>query len=362
MDPLYALPSTAYVQDAQLDSNGSLVIAVHNRNGASSLQRITTAGAVTSLNSPGGNASVAVHPTDPAQIVCAPEGISDGRVWRTTNSGGSWQSKTITVTNGTDGEVWPTMSNLDSYMSTGHIRFDPSSPDRLWFAEGMGVWSCTNLGDADLKFDFRSSGIQELVANAMVDRRVRVGPVTWDRGLWKWNSAGKATLPPSAQNGVFCSAWDVQARPDDPQVMAAVVSNHNNSDQDFGTRLSCITTDGGSTWTRLAGLANGSTPLGLRYGTIAIARGNTDNLVWAPSTGYNANDLALPLRYSLDRGATWQTPTVPGMSNEFISGENYLKRRKLIASQVTGGKFYAISTGRATGTTYLLVSANGGAT
>ena len=97
---LYALPSTAYVRDAKLDSNGSLVIAVHNRNGASSLQRITTAGAVTSLNSPGGNASVAVHPTDPAQIVCAPEGISDGRVWRTTNSGGSWQSKTITVTKG----------------------------------------------------------------------------------------------------------------------------------------------------------------------------------------------------------------------------------------------------------------------
>ncbi len=363
---LYALAASAYVIDGQLDSNGNLVACIHNPEGANFVVRITPAGSVTTFGLPsGGYGSVAVHPTDPNYLIVADIGGADNRFWRSTNGGTSWQTLTIRITNGTDGAVWPTQSTLDQYMSTGHIRFDPANPANLWYAEGMGMWRCSNHGAAELVWDFASLGIQELVANAG-HKPPGTGfvAVCWDRGVFKWNAQNKATLPFTAQQGRFCSAWDVQAQPDNLQVMAATISQHQGATDENPSngRLSAISTDGGTTWTRLAGLANNTAPLGLRFGTIAIARGDTDNLVWAPSTGYNANDLAIPLRYSRDRGATWLTPSIPGLSNEDVSRDKYLKQRKLIASQVTNGKFYILTSERTNGTHRLGVSTDGGAT
>lgn len=364
---VHASPSsTAWPRDAMFDSNGALLVCWFDPNASSTpLVRITAAGAVSVITPPGSSklSTVAVHPTNPGLILVGHDGIGDGRFWRSTDGGGNWTTLNVAINNGADGAVWPTQSDLDGYMSTGQIRFDPADPSRLWFAEGMGAWWSNDLADAETMWTFASKGIQELVANAIVKPPgTGAVAVTWDRGVWKWNAAGKAMLP---YTGIFCSAWDVQTRPDSPLVLAATVSDHQTGDTNAAKRLSAVSLDGGDTWARLGSLTDGTAPSGLRFGTIAIARGDTNNLVWAPSFEDNGFDLpaGVPMRYSTDRGGSWLTPTVtPAMgAGERLSGYKHLKQRRLIADPTVNAKFWAISDNPATGDTFLLVSTDRGA-
>jgi len=54
-------------------------------------------------------------------------------------------------------------------MTTADILFDPLVPNRLWFAEGLGVWYADGVNTGtQLIWHSRSVGIEELVSNTAV--------------------------------------------------------------------------------------------------------------------------------------------------------------------------------------------------
>jgi hypothetical protein len=66
---------------------------------------------------------------------------------------------------------WLAFAN-ESYMSNGAMRFDPPVSDKLWFAEGIGVWYTPATGDAArTTWTSASAGIEQLVG-----RDVKIPP------------------------------------------------------------------------------------------------------------------------------------------------------------------------------------------
>jgi hypothetical protein len=74
-------------------------------------------------------------------------------------------------------------------MSVGDMLFDPVTPNRLWFAEGIGLWY-TDLPHvpappASIVFTSQSAGNEQLVANRIVALPAGNSVLaSWDRSVF----------------------------------------------------------------------------------------------------------------------------------------------------------------------------------
>jgi O-antigen ligase len=129
--------------------------------------------------------------------------------------------------------------------------------------------------------------------------------------------------------------------------VVAVVDDHRfcctDGDRD---RQSASSTDGGASWRRFGSIESGDHPEELRFGNIAVAAGDVDNLVWSPSDGG-------AIHHSLDGGDTWRRSDYPGSEAHF---GHFLRRQVLTADTVRGGTFYVLDVDG------VLRSTDGGAT
>jgi hypothetical protein len=282
---------------------------------------------------------IAVDPRDPNRVVLGETGVRTGSAWHSTDGGSSWTAPTVDTT-------CPEIEWLDdvgpAWLGSGALRFDPLVPDQMWFAEGFAVWQLQDPFADDWLFRCRTEGIEELVMNSVV---VPPGghPTTasWDRALIH-HVPDRPRGPIQGPTPRFNSAWDLDWSPADPSVLVAIVSDHRFCCEDGQHELSGYSTDGGATWVPFASYDNGAHPSALRFGNIAIAADDVDNLVWLPTWNQ-------ALHVSRDRGATWREVILPG--SEDLRGEDgsyqggshfqyYLGRRVLTADRVAPQTFY----------------------
>ena len=301
--------------------------------------------------------SVAVDPTNPSVVFVGDDGVRDGKLWRSTNAGGAWTALNVALAADAD-DQWVMSSDIEGWMSNGAMAFDPARPGRLWFAEGMGVWTSSDLSDGEVTWRFTSDGIEELVSNAAVKPPGKpLVTASWDRGLFRHPTPaqGGAQLPHRSQ---FGSAWDVTASPTDPNFLAAVLNDHQDVSGGWhpSRKASAYSTDGGATWTRFAALAAGTGAADMMFGNIAVSAGNNDNLVWVPSR------VETRAYYTKDRGATWQPANMPGVvAGDFLHPAHYLKREILTADPLIPGTFYALGGNDRTGDSAVWKTVDGGA-
>ena len=206
-------------------------------------------------------ADIAIHPTDFSTWYVA---VGSGGVWKTTNSGTTWQ---------------PIFDGEKSY-SIGCVVLDPSNPEIVWVgtgenvggrhvAFGDGVYrsddggaSWTNMGLKD------SQHISEIIVDPTDSNTVYVasqGPL-WsaggDRGLFKTTDGG-ATWTNVLSDGEWTGVTDVVMDSRDPQVLYAATWQHHRTVAaviDGGPETGIYrTSDGGANWTRLKkGLPKGN--------------------------------------------------------------------------------------------------------
>jgi hypothetical protein len=236
------------------------------------------------------------------------------------------------------------------------MMLDPADPTKLWFAEGISVWTTTvvwpSIGST-LTWTSKSVGIENLVANHII-----VPPggkplvASWDRPVFRVDNpevypSVHGISPPGGT--AIMHGWGMDYAKTDPNFIVAVVnkaSNMGDSIPGAGSPLSAegektgYSTDGGVTWTQfypsIPAWPINSFPFG---GSVAVS--TPQNFIWAPANG----DVAY---YTLDGAATWNIVNLPGVTEDDSNTTGwgqfhfayYVKRFVVAAHDSIPGKFY----------------------
>ena len=274
--------------------------------------------------------TIAIDPFDPARILAIRSG---GYLDITRDRGATWGG--IIWGPGFNHRVakdipWLAWTN-EIYMSTGDVAFDPVVQNRLWFAEGIGVWFTDVETDStypkSVTFISQSRGIEQLVANQIVAPPGGKPVVaSWDRPVFYVNSRDEYPLThgPDDQHGIVMG-WALDYASSKPDFIVGLMNW-------WGVEESGYSNDGGRTWRTFSAHPD---VVGSKIGG-GIAASTPENIVWAPS------DNATPY-YSNDGGATWLQAAIKGTPTSGETGWGfayYLNRHIVAADRVAFGTFY----------------------
>lgn len=308
--------------------DGTLFATDNDRSAKNTWKR--TGGTWTNLNI-GTYHSIAIDPSNPSRIILATDGgtINQTRDGGATWSGNYWpaypQNSGVRVAPDVPWLAWTN----ESWMSNGDMRFDPITPNLLWFAEGIGVWY-TNPPVNYTGFNWYSltAGIEQLVANVIV-APPGGGPLlaSWDRPVFHIEdpSAFPLTHGPDNQKAIVMG-WALDYASSDPRFVVGLFNY-------WSVEKSGYSQDGGRSWHSFA-----SYPPLTSNGKISgsIAASTPKNFVWAPANNGSPY-------YTLDGGETWKLISAPGVSTTGETGWGwayYLNRHIVTADRVNHGTFY----------------------
>ncbi len=275
--------------------------------------------------------SIAADPHRLGQVALMATG---GQLALSEDFGASW--RLLRRTQDSSGDVpwlaW-SLNGGTNYMSPGELVFDPVVAGRLWFTEGIGVWS-TELDPAAgaVRWVSHSQGIEQLVpTDVVVPPGGKPVMTAWDRAIFR--SEDPQTYPTHyGPVNQFGSAWSVDWSVSDPRYLVASVASHQSPND---PRTSGYSTDGGKTWTRFPTIPLGSTNAMTTFGFGSMAVGAPANVVWVPSYGKRP-------QYTTDGGKTWKQITLPGLRDYSLVDDKpyFVSRRVLAADKSAPGTFY----------------------
>ena len=226
----------------------------------------------------------------------------------------------------------------ERFMSVGDMALDPAHPDRLWFAEGIGVWQ-TSVNeefddDPSLVYASRSAGIEQLVANQIIaPPGGKPLLASWDRPVFRIDDPNRYPSRHGPDNAhAIVMGWALDFAASEPNYVAGLFNW-------WGVEASAFSRDGGRTWTPFA-----SYPPLMSAGKIggSLAVSSPLNLVWAPSNNGQPY-------YTRDGGATWLPAEIPGVPTSGDTGWGFaffLHRHIVAADRVAPGTFYLYNTPR----------------
>lgn len=198
---------------------------------------------------------------------------------------------------------WLTFTD-NGFFTHSNAYFDPIIPNKLWIGNGVGVWTSTDFAGPVTTWTSRSAGIEQLVNTVVVappGGKVVTGH--WDRAIFYHDNldAFPARHSPTFR---FNSAWDITYAARVPNFMVASVHDHRGCCSQYvgPDDQSGYSTDGGQNWTVFPGVLDGTAPADLKFGDMAVASLDTNNIIWLPY----ANK---PPYFTQDRGATWTPVT-----------------------------------------------------
>jgi photosystem II stability/assembly factor-like uncharacterized protein len=275
--------------------------------------------------------TIVTDPFDPSRIIAITEGGSldishdRGTKWGGIIWGPGYNNRVATDI------PWLAWTN-ERYMSTGDMLLDPEINNRLWFAEGIGVWY-TDLPNAQtypksITFTSQSTGIEQLVASEIIAPPGGKPVVaSWDRPVFF--IADRNSFPsmhgPDNQKAIVMG-WALDYASSSPTYIAGLMNW-------WGIEKSGFSTDGGQTWTPFA-----TYPPVLANGKIGgdIAASSPANIVWVPSNNGSPY-------YTKDGGETWTPISISGLPTTGETGWGfayYLNRHIVAADRVRAETFY----------------------
>lgn len=269
-----------------------------------------------------GSSSIAIHPQNPQILVAVSWG---GSLSISRNGGSAWTGWEPNSRTATD-IPWLAWTN-ENYMSAGDIEFDPTNPNRLWFAEGIGAWSFDlQPTDGLTNWISHNTGIEQLVTNIIIappGGKPLVG--SWDRPVFRIEDPDvyPSTHGPDRVDAIQMG-WGLDYASSDPNF---VVGLFNWWKEDSG-----YSTDGGKTWNKFA-----SYPPLFSAGKIggSIAASTPQNIVWVPNNGGRPY-------YTIDGGMNWSlvnAPNAPADGSGY-GWAYYFRRISVAADRVLPKTFY----------------------
>ncbi|MCE9621063.1 MAG: hypothetical protein K8R99_01825 [Actinomycetia bacterium] len=293
----------------------------------------------------------AVDPTDASRVALADEAVRNGHIWTSTDGGQSWSAHDIDIAS--PQIPWLANTDLDDFMSTGRLMFDPVDGS-LWFAEGMAVWHSTDPQAATITFTSVARGIEETVASAVMAAPggVPIGAIA-DRQGFRFDDT--ARYPERTLiDDTFVGGTGLDYSGGNPEVVAWVGAEYHIYYSEERRARGALSTDGGITWQQFSG----TTPE-MFGGEVAVSAVDPDVLVWLPthfSDPWEYLRSPVGVYYSHDGGQSWtHTDSVAGIDS-FHRFLWWFNRRALAADRVNGsfylmsdeGRFFTSSDGAAT--------------
>lgn len=276
--------------------------------------------------------SITASPHAPGRILA---GKVEGTLCESLDGGRTWERPIPRTALRRAAEDVPWLAWTEEvWMSNGDIRFDPSRPDRLLFAQGIGAWEADFPPRARaLCWTSRNRNIEQLVATQCLHPPGSDAPLLacMDRGIWRVTDPD-AYPDRHGPDPAFTHCWGLDYASRDPAFLVAAMSTQQATDRD----RSGLSTDGGRTWRpfrRLPPWAAATSGKGF------IAASSPTNLVWMPGEGRG-----LP-HYTRDGGTTWWACAVEGLGEADAAGfgaPTHIRRFALCADRVVPGTFYLV--------------------
>jgi hypothetical protein len=217
-------------------------------------------------------------------------------------------------------------------MTEGDMLFDPIVRNKLWFAEGIGVWHGTvqmnNQWSDGITWNSQNTGIEQLVAYTIISPpggSILVG--SGDRPVFYIDDPDRypTNHGPDNENAII-SGFALDYAASAPNFIAGIFNW-------IGKERSAYSIDGGKNWKQFL-----SKPADAVSGKIggSIAVSTPLNIVWV--AGNNGNPY-----YTLDGGKTWHAISIPGIPTTGETGWIYayfLDRHIVAADRVISATFY----------------------
>ncbi len=324
----------ASIESAAIANDGTLLLAQDVAQNAFLLRN----GQLTEMVLPRKQAwtEAVIDPKNSARMFLFGAGvIGAARQARSLDGGQTWTSiahKTLVA----DDIPWLAK---EAYFSTGAIKFDAVKEDRLWIAQGVGVWySDDALTAKDITWNSQSAGIEELVVNEiLVPEPGKPVIANWDRAIFKVDdvNAYPQTWGPVEE---FSSGWDLDLMASNPKSMVGIFQGQANNPH-AGVMLSGYSDDGGRSWTPFAFEKfpfDVKDPYVWVYGNIAVSSQDPNKIVWF-TVGENGVFL-----YTNDRGKTWEESEFEGgVEKGSWNRASFFYKQAVVADPVDGNTFYA---------------------
>jgi photosystem II stability/assembly factor-like uncharacterized protein len=276
--------------------------------------------------------------TDPTNADIIYVATASGGVWKTTNSGVTWNALTDDQSTLFMGAIALAPSNPNViYAGTGDANLGPSklafNRDNIYY--GRGVLKSTDAG-----------ATWTLLGNSVFDRRtiskivvdptdpntvyVAVGAVATNglpgnTGIWKSTDGGLSWTDTTAAISSTAAYSDLVIDPASPQVLYAGVGAPAGDPANGVYK----TTNGGGSWSAVSGLDTGATDPRIGRVTLALAPSDPDTLYAAliasgkeTEPGKFAQSSLYKMMRTTDAGATWtDLPNTPQYLGEFLNGD-----------------------------------------
>ena len=279
----------------------------------------------------------AVDPTNTSHVALTDEAVRDGHLWTSTDGGQNWTTHDIEIAS--PQIPWLANTDLDDYMSTGRLMFDPAG-GTLWFAEGMAVWQTHDTQAATITLTSAARGIEETVASAIVvpPGGVPIGAIADRQGF---RFADTTRYPERTLiDETFVGGTGLDYSGGDPDVVAWVGAEYHIYYSDRRRARGALSTDGGVTWEQFDG-----TTLDMFGGEIAVSAIDPNVLVWLPthfSDPWEYLRSPVGLYFSHDGGQSWtHVDSIAGIDS-FHRFLWWFNRRALAADRLNGN-FYLMS-------------------
>lgn len=337
---------------AGFDSNGVLYLSYSNLPGPSNI----TNGAVWKYTTGTGNwqqispvvpgnggwdnfgyGGLAVDPQRPGVLLVATYdrwGVGDN-IFRSTDGGTTWKGLAALAQLNSSSAPWVPKRSGSMGHWMGSIAIDPFNSNNAMYVTGVGLWSSTNLTNADSNlattWNFADKDIEETAVLALSSPPVGASLLSAMGDIDGFYHTDLNASPTGAFNNPNGNSPGIDFAEANPSIVArtnAVVSTR-------GYR----STDGGKTWTAFGSAPQAATANGA--GRIAISS-NGARMVWMP---YRSGAW-----YSVDNGATWQQSSgAPNDgTNSFAPVADRFNPNKFYIYDQAAGKVYRSVDGGAT--------------
>ena len=267
---------------------------------------------------------VAVSPHDPDLIALSDEAVRDGHFWTSQDAGATWQQHDVEIDPAA--VPWLGATDLDQYMSAGRLLFDPVDPDRLWFAEGMGIWHTDAPTDPTVLWTAEATGIEEVVVSDILvppggDLIVTVA----DRQGFRFPDV--TTRPTrTLVDERFASGADVDVSGGHPERLAWIGAQSNLDPAEARPR-GATSSDGGATWQEMSGMDPE-----MYGGEVAVSAVDPERIVWLPAQ--RGGVAPRGLFTSGDGGRSWQLTRADADMDTLHQNFWWFGRRALAADRV----------------------------
>ncbi len=297
---------------------------------------------------------VLINPTDSQQMVLFNRnGFIDNDSPRSfiTNDGGATWKKIFPKNLSTRNDI-PYLNTIES-SSFAEFAWDPNR-ERIWMANGVGVWYFDNYNDPaqeGLTWNSQSRGISELIVNKIVVPEAGKPLIgNWDRASIKMEDLD--TFPNNyGPTPEFNAAWDFAVFPGNTDIVYGIFEAQDNN-KHTAVKYSGYSEDAGRTWTPFrfdtfpfnTEATSGDAKRNV-YGNIMVSSKDKNKLIWCTEklAKWDADpSKRVPGKflYSPNRGADWYDVNSPE-PGESWNDHYYFYKSVLAADPVDGNVFYA---------------------